>query len=393
MNEVDLLFQAHIELMNKLIPTIDNRNGKIAIPFFTETHLKSVLLQAKDAFRGEGMLVDIEVPIVAVGDLRGNIFNLYNIMHKYELPPARRFLFLGNILGEAGFSLEVMMLIMAMKSIFPRHVFVIRGENEFQNSPIMNIFMRELSAQYSPELSTAVFDALAEIPLATKIFSNILCIHAGLPMWFQNLEELGNIDKRTLTLNNPLIKGFVGQFCDQMLDNSEVLNEFMDKNEISLIIRGHEKVAQGILISPDERIVTIYSGSADCSSLLEITSLDEISTVAMDPLPRIYRKDTIYSQSKQINKCYDTSSMVLPPLRSTLSNQTATLNVLNSSPVVSMSHPIHSELRSFQKLQMITRINAVGAPQINQNFKPKFNKVLHSRYFRNSCSSSANFKT
>lgn len=382
MNEVDLLFQAHIEVMNKIMPCIGQRQGKISLPYFPESHIGKVCQSAYESFLQEPTVLEIEVPMIVVGDIRGSLFNLYNILKRYELPPARRFFFLGNFLGEGGFSLEVMTLLFALKSVFPRHIFIIRGENEYSASTIMNMFEREISASYSDDLVAGVKKVLNQLPICARIFDNILCVHGGIPTRLQNLEDLNDVDRKTLTLGNPLVCGLIGQKFEQLIDNEEKLEDFMDNNEISLIIHGHDRVTNGVQIHNDEKIVTLFSASHNSSSVLEVTSLDEIASMALDPIPKIFRNDTIYTQWKKANtELTEANSLILPPLRTSNSNQPGIL-VMNSHPVVSMNHPIHSQLHSYQIMQKITRVNAPGAPQNNPNFKPRLNPASNRRFFK-----------
>lgn len=381
--EIELIFQSFVDMINKIMPHLGSRTGKISMPYFSEGSLRKVMLCAQQRLKSESTMLELNVPVVVVGDLRGGLFNLFNIFKHQSLPPLSRYFFLGNFLGEGGFSLEILTLLMSMKTLFPKHIFLIRGENEFPNSVQMNTLVNEISAQYSDDLVTIILQTLSFLPLAGILFDSIFCVHGGVPIGIQTIDRLNEVQRDTLNINNPLIRELNGKNM-VMLENSETLYQFLDINDLSIIIRGHERCATGVIISDDERIITLYSGSPDCNTLLEIGSLDELTSVYLEPIPLIKKKDTIYIQwANSKLKVHDTTSLVLPQLNTSLSNRPKLL-IMNSQPVVSKSHPIHSKLNSYKILQNITRVNTVDKDlqKENAHFHPKINPSMRSRYFR-----------
>ena len=75
-------------------------------------------------------------PITVVGDLHGQYYDLEKILDLGGMPSIRhdlaqnKFLFLGDYVDRGAFSVEVVILLYALKLNFPNEVFLIRRYHE-----------------------------------------------------------------------------------------------------------------------------------------------------------------------------------------------------------------------------------------------------------------------
>jgi protein phosphatase len=80
--------------------------------------------------RSEPALLSPTGCFVVVGDLHGSIHDLLQILSAFEYPPAQSYLFLGDYVDRGANSVEVLLVLYALKVLFPHHIYLLRGNHE-----------------------------------------------------------------------------------------------------------------------------------------------------------------------------------------------------------------------------------------------------------------------
>ena len=129
-------FQPLLAVTSNDIPLIGE---KIPVPRFSEHTLKMLCHEFCSIQRGSPLIVDVPdvefCDMIVVGDLAGSLHNLLALFTIFGLPPFKRYAFLGDFIAagdseDQEFSLEVFILLMSMKCLFPSHIILIQGSNE-----------------------------------------------------------------------------------------------------------------------------------------------------------------------------------------------------------------------------------------------------------------------
>ena len=81
----------------------------------------------------EPNLCNIEEPIVIVGDIHGQYYDLCHMLDKAGSPDKINYLFLGDYVDRGIYGVEVMLLLMAIKINYPKNVIILRGNHESRN--------------------------------------------------------------------------------------------------------------------------------------------------------------------------------------------------------------------------------------------------------------------
>jgi hypothetical protein len=72
------------------------------------------------------------IPITIVGDIHGQYYDFLKILEIGGSPATNKYLFLGDSVDRGTFSIEVMLLILAIKITFTENVLLLRGNHECQ---------------------------------------------------------------------------------------------------------------------------------------------------------------------------------------------------------------------------------------------------------------------
>jgi serine/threonine-protein phosphatase PP1 catalytic subunit len=186
------------------------------------------------------------------------------------------YLFLGDYVDCGDNLIETIVLLLCMKVIFPKQVFLLRGNHESKEMTEHYGFRDDCIQNYSEELwhqFLAVFDCL---PLAALVGGRIYCVHGGLSPSLLDPFDLDDVIRPhqlpdagpTLDIlwsdpsngTEEFVKGDRGaswKFGQAAVEN------FLRHNHFDLICRAHECVNDGLAFpfEPQKTVVTVFSAT------------------------------------------------------------------------------------------------------------------------------------
>ncbi|OHS95408.1 hypothetical protein TRFO_10552 [Tritrichomonas foetus] len=146
--DTDSFFRLHLEALSGDLAQMASGAVKLHIPVPDATFVSNLAAETRAVFETEPPLLPLVGPIVVVGDLHGHLLDLYRIIKTFGLPPNRTYLFLGDLVDRGEFSIETICLVYAMKVLFPRNIYIIRGNHEFRSTSSMGGLMAEIEKLY-----------------------------------------------------------------------------------------------------------------------------------------------------------------------------------------------------------------------------------------------------
>ena len=243
----------------------------ILIPKFTEDFISTIIQITKNVLNAEKPVVNASTDVVIVGDIHGNILDLFRIFAKNGYPPVTKYLFLGDYVDRGDCSLDVIVLLFIMKAMFPMHVTLLRGNHEFPKVNSLYGFRQNIESAYGNDRLWEEFnDAFRYLPLCAVIEDKIFCVHGGISDSTSiNVLQSLNFPLDESSLIDTLVWSDPSETIISTAENSRGKGvqfgykptfRFLDNNNFFLIIRGHECV-NGYRYNLDQLVLTVFSSS------------------------------------------------------------------------------------------------------------------------------------
>jgi protein phosphatase len=284
----------------------------VPIPTFDSEIIMEVCKGAEQIFQRTDIVIELHSPFYVVGDIHGNIFDLVRIFIHARPPPRSRFLFLGDYVDRGEYSVEVVTLLFAMVIAYPDHVFLLRGNHEFETMNAMYGFSSEIAAQYPCGPLFDVFNAAFQwLPLVAILDDAIFCVHGGIAPLAKTVAQLRRIKRPLVSYETEFVADLVWsdpcsdcKTCDESARGLGVqfgvkpLQEFLATLKMRLMLRAHQCVQSGIGRFEQDLLYTIFScsryeGQANRCGLLFVDANLQVDFFSLPPLEQIPRSEAM----------------------------------------------------------------------------------------------------
>jgi len=253
-----------------------------------ETALR-LIKEAAAVLVSEANVKDVVLPkgarCVIVGDLHGQLDDLIHIFTLNGLPSSRnKYIFNGDFVDRGKNSCEVVLILFALKILYPESVFLNRGNHEATDINEEMGFCAECTRKYNRDMWKRFSDAFQHLPLASVVQDEIFVVHGGLCWEDITMKDILDIDRHhlfapyetnmeDLLWSDPLDVDddtglpFRGRGKNSVRNDAgcvfgeDVVDRFMADNKLSLVVRSHECVDAGYEWYFDEKLVTVFSAS------------------------------------------------------------------------------------------------------------------------------------
>jgi protein phosphatase len=197
---------------------------------------------------------------VVVGDLHGNIDDLLRVFGRFSYPPVQSYLFLGDYVDRGKNSIETILLLYALKVLFPTHIYLLRGNHECEIISTNYGFKAECTRFFKKRRSFhRLCESFSHLAVAAVVNDSIFCVHGGLSPSIIELSDLTDqIQKPIVDLSRSIAEDLlwsdpcssVGKFADSprktgFLFGQESLDLFLGANGLMCLIRAHEFCPSG----------------------------------------------------------------------------------------------------------------------------------------------------
>jgi len=235
--------------------------------------------------KGVGTIGDISVPddgeFTVCGDVHGQYYDLLNIWEINGLPSETNpYLFNGDFVDRGSFSVEVIVMLFAWKLCHPNHLHLARGNHETRNMNKLYGFEGEVTKKYDEPLYQLFCEAFCLLPLCHVINKQVFCVHGGLfakdDVTLDDIRKVNRVceppddglmtemlwsDPQPGRGRAPSKRGVAVAFGKDVTDN------FLQTNNLKLVIRSHEMKEEGYEVEHGGNLVTIFSAPNYCDQM------------------------------------------------------------------------------------------------------------------------------
>jgi len=274
----DNIFMIYQDIIRTDVTHYESKRKKLVFPLIPLPIFRLICKRAMACFKQDPILLKIDSECIIIGDLHGHILDLFRIFAHFGFPPLRNYLFLGDIVDRGEFSAETLILIFVLKILYPRNVFIIRGNHEFSEMIKFCGFSGEISKMYGSSLvEKDIIDAFSYVPLAALIFDEMLCVHGGIGPTFKSISQINNLSRPIHDFNSEPLNSllwsdpcsFIQQFRTSTrgtgyLYGIQALHMFLMTQNLKVLVRGHECVDDGVSYQLNQQVITVFSASFYC---------------------------------------------------------------------------------------------------------------------------------
>ena len=255
--------------------------------FLSRSSAIYLITQAKYIFEKERTILETSDEITIVGDIHGQFYDLLYILEHSESVAKRKILFLGDYVDRGRYSIEVVLLLFALKINFPYGVLMIRGNHETRDMTSHYSFRSEVLNKYGIDVYDLLMETFDAMPLACIINNEYFAVHGGISPSIKVLEDIVYTDR----FREP---GDKGVLCDLLwsdptpdnISGSEfsknasrgcgcyfgksAAKTFLNKNHFKGIIRAHEVQNSGykyIQLTNSLSLITVFSAANYCGTV------------------------------------------------------------------------------------------------------------------------------
>jgi diadenosine tetraphosphatase ApaH/serine/threonine PP2A family protein phosphatase len=249
-----------------------------------ESQLIDIFTKLIEIMSDEDNLLLLEAPINVIGDVHGQLFDVFNMMDtiKENGLENNKFLFLGDFVDRGHFSIETIAYLALLKIRKPDEIFLLRGNHESPAINQMYGFFNDCVQLYG---STAIWSlankAFQYFPLAAIISNKYFCVHGGLSPELRFADQLYSINRvcdisetgimADLTWSDPMEeakKWTKSKRGSGYIFGRNETEEFLRNNKLEMVVRSHQLANDGYeeLFMKDGRpqLLTVWSAPNYC---------------------------------------------------------------------------------------------------------------------------------
>lgn len=238
-----------------------------------KAEIKNLIDSSEPIFENEPQLVVQELGgFLVVGDTHGDEETTSNAFRIAE-GEGLKLLFLGDYVDRGPRQIENIVRLLELKLSWRDDLIILRGNHETVEMNRWYGFMDVVYIRYGPDLYDSFAKLFSKLPYAALIHKKIFAVHGGVAEGLRRIEEVNSIPKGELDPQN--IVGFQLLWNDPSEDVEwftpswrgggaklygwRAFNNFMEENDLRILIRAHEPYPEGYGELFNGRLKTVFS--------------------------------------------------------------------------------------------------------------------------------------
>lgn len=159
--------------------------------------MKQLCAQARDILIEESNIQRVDSPVTICGDIHGQFYDLMELFRVGGMCPDTNYLFLGDFVDRGLYSVETLLLLLALKVRYPDRMTLIRGNHESRQITQVYGFYDECTRKYgSANVWRYCCDVFDYMSLGAIVDGRVFCVHGGLSPTIVSLNQIRSIDRK-----------------------------------------------------------------------------------------------------------------------------------------------------------------------------------------------------
>ena len=282
-------------------------------------YVYQILIGVRQVLKELPSMVEVPVPegttINVCGDTHGQYYDLLNIFKLQGWPSeSNPYLFNGDFVDRGSFSVEVVLLLLTFKLLYPNHLHMTRGNHETLNMNRIYGFEGEVKAKYSAQMFQLFLEVFQCLPICYVLGGHTIVLHGGLfsrdDVTLADLRKIERFreppdeglmseamwsDPQPLPGRSPSKRGVGLSF------GPDVTEDFLKRNGLKRVVRSHEVKDEGYEVEADGKLITVFSAPNYCDqmgnkgAMLHIDHAGDYTVTTYDAVPHPPIRPMAYS--------------------------------------------------------------------------------------------------
>jgi len=215
---------------------------------------------------------------IIIGDIHGDLDTLLKIIEKININEIKEqkavIVFLGDYGDRGEKSPEVYYLLLKLKSILKEKIVLLRGNHEGPDDLLAHphdlpLFFIDKYGQEGYALYLRIKKLFEKFYLAFVVLNKLIALHGGIPSNALSMDDIAIAKKihpkkrllEEILWNDPMDEYGIRESYRGAgkLFGPDITENFLKRNNLLVLIRGHEPAKLGYFISHNGKVVTIFS--------------------------------------------------------------------------------------------------------------------------------------
>ncbi|MFX1390218.1 MAG: metallophosphoesterase [Promethearchaeota archaeon] len=247
--------------------------------------ISRLLINVEKIFEQENLLLEFDLVqnteiAYIIGDIHGNLETLVKLLTLINKQNPKLVIFLGDLVDRGPKQFECLIIVLALKILFPFKYFLLKGNHEsLEMNQYYGFFQDFISRFKDKDKFNQILNIYNLLPLCALINKRILCLHGGIPQDNDILKKLKG--KNCKEFNEILIsntqsiyqimwndpKSEIEEFSNSFRGpgikffGNKAFDSFMEYNKLQYLIRAHECFPEGYRWFFNKRLLSIFSSA------------------------------------------------------------------------------------------------------------------------------------
>lgn len=254
----------------------------------------------------ENNVLDLKGSFKVVGDIHGQYYDFLKIFEKYGEPSeTNKYIFLGDYVDRGFNSVEVFLSVILLKLLNPNSIYLLRGNHESRTLTMHYTFRVECRLKYDDCVYMNSFELFTHLPIAAVVNDTVFCVHGGIgpDLTIEDLRKSNRFEEfpvfNYIFWSDPGDESYfaLSPRGEGYIFGESAVNEFLETNGFTTIIRSHQLVKEGFDSLFDGKVLTVWS-APNYSGKNKAICL-QIDPDGFTPLPLTeadpqYKEDDVY---------------------------------------------------------------------------------------------------